>query len=47
MTVTRKCENDVTMRDEIVQCGCPMLPLNRQVSNDQSRLYLFDHRYEQ
>ena len=23
------------MRNEIVQCECPMIPLNRQVSSDQ------------
>ena len=32
MTITRECEVGVTMMNEIVQCVCPVLPLNRQVS---------------
>ena len=35
MSVTRECEVGVTMRNEIVQCVCPVLPSNRQVSSDQ------------
>ena len=44
MTVTQV---GMTMRNEIVQCECPMMVLNRQVSSDQWKLCLFDHRYEQ
>ena len=31
MAVIRECVVGVTMRNELVQCGCPVLPLNRQV----------------
>ena len=43
----KECEVGMTMRNEIVQCECPMMSLNIQVSSDQWKLYLFDHRYEQ
>ena len=47
MTVMKECEVGMMMRNENVQCGCPMISLNIQVSSDQWKLYLFDHCYEQ
>ena len=47
VTVMKECGVGMMMRNEIVQCGYLIMPLNRQVSSDQWKLYLFDHRYEQ